>query len=123
MKTKGQAEADARKIVDNWAAGALLTGWIPGSSLFLTGADMVMLRQVADTFNVNSFDEKSAFATIGAAAGSAVAGSAISEIVGFVPVVGWAIKSTMMGAKAKVLGEAIINYFRDLSPLPDMDDD
>ncbi|MEO0566044.1 MAG: hypothetical protein AAF125_28310, partial [Chloroflexota bacterium] len=39
--------------------------------------------------------------------------------IGLVPVFGWAVKSGMMGAKAKVLGDAIIEYFKERSPLPD----
>ncbi len=119
MKTKAQAENEARKIVDNWAAGALLTGWVPGSTLFLTGADLVMVRQVAETFGIDAFDEKAAITSIGSAVASGVAGSLISEVVGLVPVLGWAVKSSMMSVKAKALGEAVIGYFRDISPLPE----
>lgn len=117
MRTKKEAEAKARNIVSNWMAGALLTGWVPGSAFFLTGADMVMARQVADAFGVEVFSEDALAAALGTALAGGVSGGVIAEGVGFVPVVGWAVKSAMMTVKAKVIGDAVIDYFRDLSPL------
>lgn len=119
MKTKAQAEENARKIVSDWVKGAVLTGWIPGSALILTGADYVMLEQVAREFEVESFDKDNAFQSIGTIAASGVAGGVIGEAVGIVPVIGWAVKSGMMGMKAKLIGDATIDYFKKRSPLPD----
>jgi hypothetical protein len=118
-KTKAQAEVNSRKIVSDWVKGAVLTGWIPGSALVLTGADYVMLEQVAREFEVESFDKDNAFQSIGTIAASGMAGGVIGEAVGLVPVVGWAIKSGMMGMKAKVIGDATIDYFKQRSPLPE----
>jgi hypothetical protein len=117
MKTKYQAEQEARDIVDNWTAGALLTGWIPGSALFLAGADLIMVRQVADAFGVGAFDSDALGAVIAGGTAGGVAGAVIAEGVGWIPLVGWGVKSVMMSAKAKVIGEIVIDYFRDLSPL------
>jgi hypothetical protein len=117
MRTIQQAEQQAREIVDNWAAGAALTGWVPGSALFLAGADLVMARQVADAFGIGMFDEDALAATIGSATVGGVVGGVIAEGVGWIPIGGWLVKSAMMAAKAKVIGEAVIDYFRDLSPL------
>jgi hypothetical protein len=119
MKTKAQAEAAARKIVSDWVKGAVLTGWIPGSALILTGADYVMLEQVAREFEVESFDKDNAMQSIGTIAASGMAGGVIGEAIGLVPVIGWAVKSGMMGAKAKVIGDAVIEYFKKQSKLPD----
>lgn len=52
MRTKTEAETQAREIVNNWIAGAALTGWIPGSTIFLGAGDILMIRQVADTLGV-----------------------------------------------------------------------
>ncbi|MEM6281352.1 MAG: hypothetical protein AAF787_04090 [Chloroflexota bacterium] len=119
MKTKAQAEAEARKIVSDWVKGAVLTGWIPGSALVLTGADYVMMEQVARTFEVAAFDKDHALQSIGTLAASGAAGGVIGEAIGVVPVIGWAVKSGMMGAKAHLIGNAIIEYFKERSPLPD----
>lgn len=116
-KTLAQAEAEAQLIVNNWAAGALLTGWIPGSTLFLTGADVVMFTQVATAFEVGAFDQDAAMTTIGASVASGVTGSLIAEGIGMIPVVGWAVKSGVMSLKAKILGDAVLAYFKGLSPL------
>ena len=118
MKTKAHAEEAARKIVSDWVKGAVLTGWIPGSALILTGADYVMLEQVAREFEVESFDKDNAFQSIGTIAASGITGGVIGEAIGWVPVVGWAVKSGMMGMKAKMIGDATIDYFKKRSPLP-----
>lgn len=119
MKTKADAETLAGEIVDNWAAGAALTGWIPGSTIFLAGADAIMIRKVADSFGVGVFDTNSVKAHLGGLLASAVGGSIASEVVGMIPVVGWFAKSVAMGMKAEAIGQAVISYFRDLSPLPE----
>lgn len=118
-KTKAEALKEAREAVNSWATGALLTGWIPGSTLLLAGADLLMMRQVARIFEIQEFDENVAITTISGTIASGVAGSVISEGVGFIPVVGWIVKSGMMSAKAKILGDAVVGYFHKLSPLPE----
>ena len=105
-------------LVDKWTTGAALTGWLPGSSLFLAGADMVMIRQVAETFAVPGFDESAMKAHLGGLIGSAVGASAASEVAGLIPVIGWVGKSATMAAKAKIIGNAVIDYFEERSPLP-----
>lgn len=117
-KTLEQAEKEARKLVDDWATGALLTGWIPGSSFFHSGADILVMRQVGEIFGVSMFDEKAAIQTITNTAASVISGSIITEAVGLVPVFGWAVKSGLLSAKAKVLGDSVVAYFRELSDLP-----
>lgn len=116
-KTLKQADAEAWRVVDGWTAGAALTGWIPGSSFFLTGADIVMINQVAAAYEVETFEMDNVTATLAGAVGSAIAGGAITEVVGLIPIIGWAVKSAAMAGKARVIGEAVIHYFRDRSPL------
>jgi len=117
MKTLAEAETQARAIVNRWTATQAVTGWIPGSSLVFTGADLIMINQVADAFEVRSFDPKTVAANIGGLVGSSIAGAVIREGVGVIPIFGWVVKSAMMGGKAKAIGEAVITYFRDISPL------
>ncbi len=118
-KTLQDADREARQLVDNWTTGAALTGWIPGSSFFLTAADTAMIHQVASAYEVSAFDMENVQSVLGGAVASAIAGGVISEVVGLIPVVGWAIKSAAMAAKAKVIGEEVIKYFRDRSKLVD----
>ena len=118
-KTLQDADREARQLVDNWTTGAALTGWIPGSSFFLTAADTAMIHQVASAYEISAFDMENLHSILGGAIASAVAGGVISEVVGLIPVVGWAIKSAAMAAKAKVIGEEVIKYFRGHSTLPD----
>jgi hypothetical protein len=116
-KTLSQADAEAKKLVNSWVTGAALVGWLPGSTLWLTAADTAMLHQVASIYDVSAFDTDHLTSTIMGAVTSAIAGGIITEAVGYIPVVGWAIKSAAMAAKAKVIGDTIIRYFRERSPL------
>jgi uncharacterized protein (DUF697 family) len=116
--TKVDAERRARMLVDRWAKAALFTGWIPGSTIPLAGADVLMIRQVGEAFGIPAFDEDALKAHLGGVLGS-VAGGAVAEAVGFVPLVGWAVKSYTMHTKADALGKAVIDYFRQRSPLPE----
>ncbi len=119
MKTLQDADRDARRLVANWTTGAALTGWIPGSAFFLTAADTAMIHQVAGAYQVNAFDMDHLLSILSGAVGSAIAGGVIAEVVGVIPLVGWAVKSAAMAAKAKVIGDAVIRYFRERSSLPD----
>ena len=118
-KTLKDADREAKKIVENWTTGAALTGWIPGSSFFLTAADTAMMHQVAAAYDVSSFDMEHLTSTLAGVIASAITGGLITEVVGLIPIVGWAIKSAAMAAKAKVIGEEVMKYFRARSPLPD----
>ncbi|MFL5381257.1 MAG: hypothetical protein ACJ8GN_01900 [Longimicrobiaceae bacterium] len=116
--TKADAERRARRIVDNWSKAALFTGWIPGASLALGAGDIMMIRQVGEAFAIPAFDMDALKAHLGGVMGS-VGGAAVAEVVGVVPLVGWAVKSYALKMKADALGKAIIDYFRQRSPLPD----
>ena len=117
--TLQEADRDAQQLVSNWTAGAALTGWIPGSAFFLTAADTAMIHQVANAYGISAFDMDNLMAVLGRTVASAIAGGIISEVVGFIPLVGWAIKSAAMAAKAKVIGDEVIKYFRERSDFPD----
>ena len=118
-KSLQDADREARQLVANWTTGAALTGWIPGSAFFLTAADTAMIHQVASAYEVSAFDMDHLSGTLGGVVGSAIAGGVIAEVVGIIPLVGWAVKSAAMAAKAKVIGDAVIKYFRERSNLPD----
>ncbi len=119
MRTKSEARLKAENIVSNWVAGAALTGWIPGSTIFLAGANMVMIRKVADTFGVGFFDEAAVKAHLGGVAGAAFGGSVAGEALVLIPLVGPVLKAGALAGTAKLIGTAVIEYFHDESPLPD----
>jgi hypothetical protein len=118
MRTKDEAKQKACEIVDNWSTGALLTGWIPGSSIFLAAADAAMIRRVADTFAIGVIDMDAVKAHLGGLVASAVGGSICAEVLGAIPLIGWGLKSAGMAVKAELLGNAVIEYFYERSPLP-----
>ncbi|HET7233169.1 MAG TPA: hypothetical protein VFJ16_24375 [Longimicrobium sp.] len=116
--TKIEAERRSREYVDRWAKANLFTGWIPGASFALAAADMVMIRQVADAFGVEAFDEESLKVHLGGVLGS-VTGAVAAEAIGVIPIVGWAVKAVTLHVKADTIGKAVVDYFRKHSTLPD----
>ena len=117
MTTKSQANDRAEAIVSKWVVRAALTGWIPGSTLFLVAADMAMIRQVADEFGVGVFNESAIKAHLAGVAGAAIGGSIAGEALNFLPIIGHVAKSGIMAIKAKAIGAATIEYFYEKSPL------
>ena len=84
----------------------------------MTAGDAAMVMQVGTVFDVhlNKADTAAVFATIA----TPVIGSKIAHsILDFIPVVGWAAKSVVALAVTKAVGEALIAYFYDCSPLPE----
>ena len=119
-KSLQDADRNARKLVANWTTGRRIDRpGSPGSAFFLTAADTAMIHQVANAYGVNAFDMDHVLSTLSGAVGSAIAGGVIAEVVGMIPLVGWAVKSAAMAAKAKVIGDAVIRYFHERSELPD----
>lgn len=117
IRTIEQAEIEANEIVEKWVALNGATGWIPFSALWQVGTDGTMIRQVADAFGVEFFNMDAVKAHLGGLVGGVVAGSAVAEVTGWIPLVGWIGKSIGMAAKTALIGEAVIEYFRELSPL------
>lgn len=116
-KTMAQADRDAKQIVANWTTGNALLGWLPGSSLIFTAADTAMITQVANAYDVNAFDMEHVMSTLTGALAGAFASGVIVESIGLIPVIGWAIKSAAMAAKANFIGTEIRKYFRERSTL------
>ena len=113
-KSIGDAEKEARKIVNAWAIGATAVGWIPGSMFALMGVDAKLVNDVSKAFGVENYSVEEIAAAVGAATtGKIIAGEALSLFPGL----GWIAKSGVAGAVTKGVGEAIIKYFKARSPL------
>jgi uncharacterized protein (DUF697 family) len=113
-RSLAEAEKEARRLVNIWTAGAVGVGWIPGSMLALAALDVKLVNDVASAFEVRSYVAEEVAAAIGASVtGKVVAG----ELLSFFPGVGWAIKAGVAGTVTKALGEGLIAYMRDRSPL------
>jgi len=108
------AEAEARRIVNAWTAGAAAVGWVPGSMLVLAGMDAKVVHDVARAFDVKSYSVEE----VGAAIGASVTGKIVAgELLTLFPGLGWALKSVVAAGITKGLGEALIAYFRQRSGL------
>jgi hypothetical protein len=63
-------------------------------------------------------DQEALKGHLAALVGSSIGGAA-SEALSFIPVIGWAIKGGMLGAKSRYIGDAAIKHFESMSPLPE----
>jgi uncharacterized protein (DUF697 family) len=113
MGTLAAAEDRAREVVNLWAAGAAAVGWIPGSTLFLAGGDVKLVNDIAAIFEVRGVSAESVIAAVGAS----VAGRGVSEFLSLIPIAGWLVKSAVASGVTKALGEGVIRYMKERSPL------
>jgi hypothetical protein len=113
MTTKETAEQQAREIVNKWTIVAAGCSWIPGSTLLLGAADIKMVNDVASSFAVQGVAAESVFAAVGAS----MTGKGLVEVLSFFPGPGWVAKGIIASGITKATGEAVITYFRALSPL------
>lgn len=111
--TLEEAEKKARVVVKNWSIAATAVSWIPGSAIVLSGADIVLIKNVADAFEVKDYNVVAAIGATGAAAG----GKMLAESCSVVPIAGWIAKAVIAGSITKALGEGLIAYFKGQSPL------
>jgi uncharacterized protein (DUF697 family) len=113
-----EAEEQARSVVNKWATGFASIAWIPFSHYAMTAGDVTMIIQVGSIYAVDL--DRTAAASVFTTVAAPLVGSKIAHsILDFVPVFGWIAKSAVALAVTKGVGESLIHYFRDCSPLPD----
>jgi len=118
-RTKREAYKRSNEIIKEWVTGTALIGWIPGSPACLGAGDIKMIRQVADVFGMNSFDEAAIKAHFTGIFDCILGGVTSAELVGLIPVAGWVVKSDTLVVKVRLIGDEVINYFNARSPLSD----
>lgn len=114
MKTKSDAEREARKIVNKWTGVAAAVGWVPFSQFFLAPADYKMVSNVAKCFEVEDYDVES---VLTAAAATVTGKTVYHTLLDFIPPA-WLLKSATASSITKVVGEMVIEYFKEKSDLP-----
>jgi uncharacterized protein (DUF697 family) len=92
-----------------------LVGWIPASTVLLAGADIKLVNDLARIFQVQGVSAESVLAAVGAS----IVGQGASEFLSAIPVAGWIIKGAVATGVTKSLGEAVIIYMRQRTPLRD----
>ncbi|GIE81882.1 hypothetical protein Aph02nite_78320 [Actinoplanes philippinensis] len=88
-------------------------GWLPGSSVLLTGADLVTVKLVADAFGVQDYWLEQA---VGSAGKGFIGKKFAYELLTLIPGPGWAIKSAAATAMTAASGSALIEYMESRSP-------
>jgi uncharacterized protein (DUF697 family) len=117
-ENKREARNKARAAVNKWAIGFASVAWIPGSHIALTAGDFAMVIQLGSIYGVDI--DRAAAGTIFATVAAPFVGSKVAEtLLDFIPILGWAAKIGVAASVTKALGEALIHYFHDCSPLPE----
>lgn len=83
----------------------------------MSAGDLAMVVQVGAVFSVD-LDRTNAAAVFATLAAPLIGSKIAHSILDFIPIVGWAAKSAIAVGVTKVVGEALIKYFNDCSPLP-----
>lgn len=113
-KSLAEAEREARSLVNKWTLAAGAIGVVPGSTLFLAGADVKIIHDVAKAFEVETYTVEEVLAVIGAS----VAGKTAADVgLSMLPGIGWLIKGGIAAATTKAAGEIMIRYFKAKSGL------
>jgi len=91
---------------------------IPGHSLVLTAAEATMLANIAKVYGLRLQGAIGSllFKAIMLKIGGSVLLKGLSEVLTFVPVVGWLAKPAVSAAAIKGFGEAAIAYLEDAFP-------
>lgn len=114
---KREAVEQARSITTKWAVGFASVAWIPGSHYLMSAGDLAMVMQMGSVFGVD-LDRTNAAAVFGTIAAPVIGSKIAHSILDFIPIVGWGAKSVVALGVTKGVGEALIKYFLDCSPLP-----
>jgi uncharacterized protein (DUF697 family) len=115
---KQEAAIKARSIIHGWAVGFASVAWIPFSHYAMAAGDIAMVVQVGAVFGVD-LDRTGAGVVFTTVAAPLIGSFAAHQILDFIPILGWAAKSAVAATVTKGVGEALIKYFHDCSPLPD----
>jgi uncharacterized protein (DUF697 family) len=115
-QNKNEAGVQARAAINKWAMGFTAVAWIPCIHYVLTAADVVMVVQVGTIYGVD-LDRASAGVVFSTVAGPFLGRTVAHGILDFIPWL-WPIKSAVAYGVTKAIGEALIGYFHDCSPLP-----
>ncbi len=119
LRTRAEAEEQAKQIIAKWLTRAAVTAWIPGSSIAFVAGNVLMVREVANTFGIYDIDNEAIKVHLTSLGFSLGGNVLVGELAGLLPGPGWAIKIALKTGKAKLLGELLIKYYQVRSPLPD----
>ena len=116
--SKSEARREARSVVNQWAVKFAAIAWIPGSHYAMSGADTIMVTELALLFDVDM--DKATLAGVFTSVAAPLIGSKLAHTaLDLVPGVGWVAKSAVAAGVTKKIGDGLIDYFDDHSPLPE----
>lgn len=115
---KREARNKAKEAINGWSVGFASVAWIPGSHFVMAAGDIALVLQVGSIYGIEL--NKQAAAQIFTSVAAPLIGSKIAHtVLDFIPVLGWAAKSGVAFGVTKLVGEALIAHFEDVTTLPD----
>lgn len=108
-----EADVIAQKLVKRWVAATASVSWVPGSTFVLMGMDYRIYKDIATAYGVETFDIDAVKTSILAT----IAGRGASEALSFVVGVGWVVKAGVAAGITGIVGEVVISFMRERSPL------
>lgn len=115
---KREAEMLASSAINKWALKFASVAWIPGSHYAMTVGDLAMVTQIGNIYRVD-VDTSKAGKIFTAVAAPLIGSKIAHSVLDFLPGIGWAAKSVVALGVTKAVGQALIHYFKDCSPLPE----
>lgn len=111
------AREHCQQLVMKYAAGAGVGGLIPvpGTSMAVTAAEVKLVVDIAAAYG-QRIDDLEAVKLIGLSTVKNLGMKAIGEVVGLVPIVGWAARPALFAASVKVVGDAATRHYEALRP-------
>ncbi len=115
---KKEAREKAKEAINGWSLGFASVAWIPGSHYVMAAGDFTLVLQVGSIYGVE-LDKQQAAQIFTSVAAPLIGSKIAHSILDFIPILGWAIKSGVAFGVTKLVGEALIAHFEDVSPLPE----
>lgn len=113
--TKQEAQAQSRTYIKLFSASVAPVALLPGSTFYISAAQVVLVDQIAKCYSVEDYDKLALSSTLVAA----TVGRYASEVLSFVPGLGWLIKGSIAAGLTWSIGETISAFFYNCSPLPE----
>jgi hypothetical protein len=104
-----RAETEARGLVEGWSQSSAAMSWVPDSRLTFDSTDWAFIDRVARVFGMGEFSRGDLVRAVEQQLAERVAAAGVSGR----PEIGWVARMGLTGWITQLIGEAVIEYFRE----------